>query len=701
MRSKPRVRAEKKKQPVLVQEKLKKQNVSLKVKLITSHILIAVLPILIIVITLTTLASNSLLEKVNSSNLAYVSKVTQIFNGNITSIESITKMIISDLDLNATVSKNASNYDNAFAMMKDRETYYENKVQSLQLSNNLIKSIFIVKENEVMGAPVELNKPLDGFFTSEVYETVKASERGSVWFYNLYGTEDLFVMRNLYNLNSAKLVGVIVVQVKKELLIADLKSDFGSLAKLAILDASGNLIVSPKEQEDIGEIKYFDQIVTQMEVSAEKEEGSIGTFSTEEGVDVETMVLYGKCSNNWVYLLQIPISEFLGDIQKIKTMAIILTAIVVVSAVLMGVWMALSITKPIDYIRKKLKLVEQGDLTVHSRYTGKAEMGQLSQSFNQMTTNMQNLLQEVGSVVERVSTNSNELNEIAKNSAYASKEVMAAVESITNGATEQAKDAEKTTVVIRDLVSQFNATEEHFSYVVTATDKTRKASEDAKETLETLNLTTSDTVELSKNIQKDIKNLVNRFHEISGIIGMIDGISAQTNLLALNAAIEAARAGESGRGFAVVADEVRKLAVQSSDAVKNISDIINSIYDETTKTEKMIENGADIYIKQEHAVSNTEVIFKEIVSNMDTITKEVKLVYGLLEGLDEVQIKATDSITSIAAIAQESAAAIEEVLATGQEQMATADQLVNMSLELGNIITVMGDQLSHFNIEKK
>lgn len=224
----------KKKQPQLVQEKLKKQNVSLKAKLITSHILIAVLPILIIVITLTTLASNSLLEKVNSSNLAYVSKVTQIFNGDITSIESITKMIISDLDLNATVSKDASDYDNGFAMMKDRETYYENKIQSLQLSNNLIKSIFIVKENEVMGAPVELNKPLDGFFTSEVYEAVKASERGAIWFYNLYGTEDLYVMRNLYNLNSAKLVGVIVVQVKKELLIADLNSDFGSMAKLAI-----------------------------------------------------------------------------------------------------------------------------------------------------------------------------------------------------------------------------------------------------------------------------------------------------------------------------------------------------------------------------------------------------------------------------------------------------------------------------------
>jgi methyl-accepting chemotaxis protein len=65
--------------------------------------------------------------------------------------------------------------------------------------------------------------------------------------------------------------------------------------------------------------------------------------------------------------------------------------------------------------------------------------------------------------------------------------------------------------------------------------------------------------------------------KIGDVIALIQAIAEQTNLLALNATIEAARAGEAGKGFAVVASEVKSLAVQTTRAIEEISQQIQSV----------------------------------------------------------------------------------------------------------------------------
>ena len=129
-------------------EKIKKEKISLKVKLTISHILITVIPILIIVIVLTSQAGSSLLEKVNSSNLAYVIKVTKIFDGNIKNFEDSVKSLITDVDLNTTISKNISYYDDVYEMSQDRDINFSTKIQKVQYSNKMIRNIFLLKRRK-------------------------------------------------------------------------------------------------------------------------------------------------------------------------------------------------------------------------------------------------------------------------------------------------------------------------------------------------------------------------------------------------------------------------------------------------------------------------------------------------------------------------------------------------------------------------
>jgi len=691
------------------QDKKMRERISIKVKLTLSHVLIVMIPVIAIILLLFFNAKAAISSEVSGANLALADQVTNLMNLKLDEIDATSIILISDQDVLETISKQEEDYENLYYMLKDREDNLYSLITSLKSSSRDLRTVAFINENEVIDPDrfEEFFKEdfIETYFASDLFTTVFEAKSKPRWFYGLYDTDDLYFMRSIRNIYSASSNSVLVISVDKEYLLSQLEADkLGEGAKMSIVDSEGKIVLSSDETLVMGDMllraeELNTESLKSIETSEAKTPIANGVFVSDKGTDVETMVVFKELSSGWRYVAEIPTASIYGGINDMGKLAIVLAIVVFVGALILGFILAVTIVKPIDYIRSKMKQVEQGDLTVRSSHVGKHEIGQLSHSFNAMTENMANLIKETAKLSRTVAEDSDELKIIADHSALASKEVNLAVESLSEGATEQAHDADKAAGVVKDLVTQINKTEESFNQVVQVTNRTKKASSDASSTIEELSVATTESIKLSDNIKSDMATLTVRFKEILGIIDMINAISSQTNLLALNAAIEAARAGEAGKGFAVVADEVRKLASQSSEAAKSISDIVNNIYKETKKTEDMIEVGSSIYQRQEVAAKNTEATFAEIVTDMDSIIHEVDMVYILLSGLDEIQNDATDSITSIAAISEESASAIEEVLATGEEQTASADHLSEMARKLSEVIDVMGENVKRFKVD--
>ena len=161
-------------------------------------------------------------------------------------------------------------------------------------------------------------------------------------------------------------------------------------------------------------------------------------------------------------------------------------------------------------------------------------------------------------------------------------------------------------------------------------------------------------LEAMKTIDADSK-------KIQEITGVVDDIAFQTNLLALNAAVEAARAGDQGKGFAVVAEAVRTLALRSSDAAKDISNLINSSVERIQTGYSRANESVESLTEIVSSVKRVSVLNSEIATATQEQSNGIAQIGKAMNQLDTVT--------------QNNAAASEEAAASSQELASQAEFL--------------------------
>ncbi|MDP9651573.1 methyl-accepting chemotaxis protein [Paraburkholderia caledonica] len=127
-----------------------------------------------------------------------------------------------------------------------------------------------------------------------------------------------------------------------------------------------------------------------------------------------------------------------------------------------------------------------------------------------------------------------------------------------------------------------------------------------------------------------------RSSKIAEITGIIEGIAFQTNILALNAAMEAARAGKQGRGFAVVASKVRSLAQRSSNAAKEIKDLINASVQKSQDDSSLANEARKTMTEVTQAMALVTGIMSEIASASAEQSRGIEQVNQAITQMDEV-----------------------------------------------------------------
>jgi len=111
---------------------------------------------------------------------------------------------------------------------------------------------------------------------------------------------------------------------------------------------------------------------------------------------------------------------------------------------------------------------------------------------------------------------------------------------------------------------------------------------------------------------------------------------AETIARTLNAAVEAARAGNAGRGFAVAASEVRSLAQRSSQAAKDIKDLITNSLSQVQEGVGLVNQAGTSLNEILASIKQVADIVAEIASASQDQSTGIDQINKVLSQMDEV-----------------------------------------------------------------
>lgn len=375
--------------------------------------------------------------------------------------------------------------------------------------------------------------------------------------------------------------------------------------------------------------------------------------------------------------------------------------VIFISFVLGGIIIFVIIRSILQPIRKLIRTSEQisnGDLGVEIDTKSNDEIGKLSKSFHKMVENLRTVIVNLQTASERVSSSSEELIASADQTTAGTKQVTEAIQQVASGAENQTVKIQANNTALEEVLQGVLRISSSSQNVLDLAQETVNEAEIGgqfvKNNLDQMRFIHASVSESNRVIQ----SLSNRSQEIGKILDAISDIANQTNLLALNAAIEAARAGEHGKGFAVVADEVRKLAEQSQASAGQISSLISSIQQDTSKSVDVM-NEVSKNAEEGLAISTeTSEKFDLILNQMNMMTPQIEEVSATVQQITAAVQEVSASANELAIIAKESSATSEEVAATTEQQLASMEEITMASKALTDMAEELQSIIDRFNV---
>lgn len=388
--------------------------------------------------------------------------------------------------------------------------------------------------------------------------------------------------------------------------------------------------------------------------------------------------------------------------EKARTMGKIILGLIVIMAVL-SILVAVLLTNRIAGMISRLanyaQEIADGNLQVKSiEVKSKDDLSILANSFNKMGMNLRTIIGKISENSINVAHSAEFLKSNSEESSKAVEQIAISIQQVSEGAANQTKQAEKTFKVANNLYEGNKKVYDDTSKVLLTSEKATNAANIGNLKMKALLDQIGVIEEKIVSTQSVSESLKQKSTEIKKVLDTITNMASQTNLLSLNAAIEAARAGEHGKGFAVVADEIRKLAEGSSNATKEITEMLREIQNRSQELASSMLVGVNEVKEGTQMANDARTAFEQIVNtskDIDVHVKQIaKEIEKMVDGIKEVQ----EMGDVISKIARESSEGSEHVAASVEEQSAGLEEITSSASVLSEMAEDLQLMVKQFKV---
>lgn len=408
---------------------------------------------------------------------------------------------------------------------------------------------------------------------------------------------------------------------------------------------------------------------------------------------------YTILNNENILVLTADESEALAGITTVTGVAVGISAVVVLIAIIISFIMGRRLMQPLVKVSTIIEEIANGDINADFGMVKESndEIGLIIEKMKELTQSLGSIVGKIRNSSDTMSANSNELNDTSSQTLAANNEISKAVEDVAEGSTGMAASISKINENLLEMSNETKDINESVNEIRNQTTAVQDSSKIMNDKIKSMQDSSHKMDEGISAISKRIETVNTTVDKVSNIVSVIEEISSETNLLSLNASIEAARAGDAGKGFAVVAQEIRVLSDNTNTELENIKQIISSLVEECRYCVQASGTIVEDNAKQKEEIKAVLDEFGSLDEQIQKTAEKADEIEELVTAMIELNDDITKSSNSLTDVSAANAAATEEMNANIEELNAMMNGVSEMAGHMNDESDGLKEALSFFH----